>query len=232
LVEIKGLEKFAPRDFPGFIAATVFLGGCNFKCPFCHNADLVLRPHSLPTYPLDYFLAFLDSRKDWLEGVCITGGEPLIRDDLDVLLKIIKERGLLVKIDTNGAFPERLAPLITGKLLDHVAMDVKTSLEKYSEATGCPANTAAIKKSIALIKDSELDYTFRTTAVPGLVGREDIEKISAELEGSKMLRIQQFVPHNTLESEYEKIKPYSAEELWEWVKIAEPYFSEVRLEGV
>jgi len=232
LVEIKGLEKFAPRDFPGFIAATVFLGGCNFKCPFCHNAELVLRPHSLPTFPLDYFLAFLDSRKDWLEGVCITGGEPLISDDIDILLKIIKERDLLVKIDTNGAFPERLASLITGKLLDHVAMDVKTSLEKYSEATGCPVNIDAIKKSIALIKDSELDYTFRTTAVPGLVGREDIEKISTELEGSKMLRIQQFVPHNTLESEYEKIKPYSTEELWGWVKIAEPYFSEVRLEGV
>ncbi len=232
MVEIKGLEKFAPRDFPGFIAATVFLGGCNFKCPFCHNAELVLRPHSLPTFPLDYFLAFLDSRKDWLEGVCITGGEPLISDDIDILLKIIKERDLLVKIDTNGAFPERLASLITGKLLDHVAMDVKTSLEKYSEATGCPVNIDAIKKSIALIKDSELDYTFRTTAVPGLVGREDIEKISTELEGSKMLRIQQFVPHNTLESEYEKIKPYSTEELWGWVKIAEPYFSEVRLEGV
>jgi len=192
----------------------------------------VLRPHSLPTFPLDYFLAFLDSRKDWLEGVCITGGEPLISDDIDILLKIIKERDLLVKIDTNGAFPERLASLITGKLLDHVAMDVKTSLEKYSEATGCPVNIDAIKKSIALIKDSELDYTFRTTAVPGLVGREDIEKISTELEGSKMLRIQQFVPHNTLESEYEKIKPYSTEELWGWVKIAEPYFSEVRLEGV
>lgn len=192
----------------------------------------MLRPHSLPTFPLDYFLAFLDSRKDWLEGVCITGGEPLISDDIDILLKIIKERDLLVKIDTNGAFPERLASLITGKLLDHVAMDVKTSLEKYSEATGCPVNIDAIKKSIALIKDSELDYTFRTTAVPGLVGREDIEKISTELEGSKMLRIQQFVPHNTLESEYEKIKPYSTEELWGWVKIAEPYFSEVRLEGV
>jgi pyruvate formate lyase activating enzyme len=232
LVEIKGLEKFAPRDFPGFIAATVFLGRCNFKCPYCHNADLVLRPDSLPTFPIDYFLAFLDVRKDWLEGVCITGGEPLLHNDLDILLAIIKERNLLVKIDTNGAFPERLASLIKKELLDYVAMDVKTSFEKYTEAAGCPVNIENIKKSIAIIKESNLDYTFRTTAVPGLVDREDIEKISLALKGSKMFRIQQYVPNNTLESDYENIKPYLAEELRGWVKIAEPHFTEVRLEGV
>jgi pyruvate formate lyase activating enzyme len=232
LVEIKGLEKFAPRDFPGFIAATAFLGGCNFKCPYCHNADLVLRPHSLPTFPMDYFLAFLDGRKDWLEGVCITGGEPFMHDELDVLLAMIKERNLLVKIDTNGAFPGRIASLIKKGLLDYVAMDVKTSFEKYSEAVGSPVNIESIKKSIAIIQQSDLDYEFRTTAVPGLVDREDISKISLELQGSKLLRIQQYVPHNTLESDYENIKPYSGGELRGWVKIAEPNFSEVRLEGV
>ena len=232
MVEIKGLEKFAPRDFPGFIAATVFLGRCNFKCPFCHNADLVLRPDSLPTFPLDYFLAFLDVRKDWLEGVCITGGEPLLNNDLDVLLAIIKERNLLVKIDTNGAFPKRLDSLIKKGLLDHVAMDVKTSFEKYPEAAGGPVNIEDINWSIAIIRESGLDYVFRTTAVPGLVDREDIENISAALQGSKMFRIQQYVPHNTLESDYENIKPYTAEELRDWVKIAEPNFTEVRLEGV
>ena len=232
MVEIKGLEKFAPRDFPGFIAATVFLGRCNFKCPFCHNADLVLRPDSLPTFPLDYFLAFLDVRKDWLEGVCITGGEPLLNNDLEVLLAIIKERNLLVKIDTNGAFPKRLDSLIKKGLLDHVAMDVKTSFEKYPEAAGGPVNIEDINKSIAIIRESGLDYVFRTTAVPGLVDREDIENISVALQGSKMFRIQQYVPDNTLESDYENIKPYPAEELRDWVKIAEPNFTEVRLEGV
>jgi pyruvate formate lyase activating enzyme len=232
LVEIKGLEKFAPRDFPGFIAATVFLGGCNFKCPFCHNADLVRRPNSLPTFPMDYFLAFLDVRKDWLEGVCITGGEPLLHDDLDVLLTVIKERDLLVKIDTNGSFPGRLDSLIEMGLLDHVAMDVKTSFEKYRKAVGGPVSIEKIKKSIRIIKESGLDYVFRTTAVPGLVDREDIEKISAVLQGAKKLRIQQYVPNNTLKSDYENIKPYPAEELRDWVEIAEPYFTEVRLEGV
>jgi len=232
LVEIKGLEKFAPRDYPGYIAATVFLGRCNFKCPFCHNADLVLRSDSLPTFPIDYFLAFLDVRKDWLEGICITGGEPLLNDDLDVLLTVIKERDLLVKIDTNGAFPERLDSLIKKGFLDHVAMDVKTSFEKYPEAVGVPVNIDRIKKSIRIIKESGLDYVFRTTAVPGLVEREDIKNISLILQGSKKLRIQQYVPNNTLDSEYENIKPYPAEVLRDWVKIAEPHFVEVQLEGV
>lgn len=232
MVEIKGLEKFAPRDFPGFIAATIFLGKCNFRCPYCHNADLVLRPHILPTFPQEHLFAFLDARNNWLEGVCVTGGEPLIWGDLHLLLEQIKEKGLLIKLDTNGAFPERLASLIERELLDHVAMDVKTSFEKYAKAAGCPVNVEDIKRSIAIIRDCGLDYTFRTTAVPGFVDRGDIEKISVELHGSKMLRIQQFVPHHTLDSDYEKMKPYSAEELRGWAKIAEPHFLEVCLEGV
>jgi pyruvate formate lyase activating enzyme len=232
LVAIKGLEKFAPKDFPGFIAATIFLGGCNFRCPFCHNADLVLRPNSMPTFPIDYLLAFLDVRKDWLEGVCVTGGEPLMHNELDVLLTIIKERGLLVKLDTNGAYPGHLDSLIQKELVDHVAMDVKTSFEKYPEAVGGPVRIEEIKSSIDLITQSDLDYTFRTTVVPGLVEREDIKKISLALEGSKIFRIQQFVPNNTLESAYQNIKPYPADQLRSWVEIAEPYFSEVVLEGV
>jgi len=231
LVEIKGLEKFAPKDFPGFIAATVFLGRCNFKCPFCHNADLVLRPDSLPTFPMDYFLAFLDARKDWLEGVCITGGEPLVHDDLDVLLTVIKERNLLSKVDTNGSFPQKLDALIEKGLLDHVAMDMKTSFDKYPEAAGRPVDIEKINTSIAIIRNSGINYTFRTTAVPGLVDREDIEKISVALQGSKTFRIQQYMPHNTLDRDYENIKPYSADVLRDWVEIAKPHFVEVLLEG-
>jgi pyruvate formate lyase activating enzyme len=232
LVAIKGLEKFAPKDFPGFIAATVFLGGCNFRCPFCHNVDLVLRPDSMPTFPMDYFLAFLDVRKDWLEGVCITGGEPLIHKDIDILLGIIKDRDLLVKLDTNGAYPGRLDSLIQKGLIDHIAMDVKTSFEKYPEAAGGPVRIEDIHTSIGLIRESNLDYTFRTTAVPGLVDRGDIKKISMALEGSRVFRIQQYVPNNTLKSEYQDIKPYPAEQLRSWIEIAEPHFTEVRLEGV
>jgi pyruvate formate lyase activating enzyme len=186
----------------------------------------------MPTFPIDYLLAFLDVRKDWLEGVCVTGGEPLMHNELDVLLTIIKERGLLVKLDTNGAYPGHLDSLIQKELVDHVAMDVKTSFEKYPEAVGGPVRIEEIKSSIDLITQSDLDYTFRTTVVPGLVEREDIKKISLALEGSKIFRIQQFVPNNTLESAYQNIKPYPADQLRSWVEIAEPYFSEVVLEGV
>ena len=232
MVEIKGLEKFSPKDFPGYISSTVFLGGCNFRCPFCHNSDLVLRPEILPTFPLDYFLSFLDSRKGWLEGICISGGEPLLQDDLETLLILIKDRNLLVKIDTNGSFPSRLENLIQKKLVDHIAMDVKAPLKRYQEVTRATVNEEDIVRSVDIIKNSGLGYVFRTTLVPGLVGPEDIKQICQMLNGAKIFQLQQFVPLNTLDSHYLQKKPYRREEIQGLAKIAEPYFSEVRIEGV
>jgi pyruvate formate lyase activating enzyme len=232
LVEIKGLEKFAPRDFPGHISSTVFLGGCNFRCPFCHNSDLVLRPEILPTFPLDYFLSFLDSRKGWLEGICISGGEPLLHDDLEKLLILIKDRNLLVKVDINGSFPSRLEDLIQKRLIDYIAMDVKAPLKRYQEVTRATVNEEDIARSADIIKNSGLGYVFRTTLVPGLVGPEDIKKICQMLEGANIFQLQQFVPLNTLDSQYLQKKPYRREEVQGLAKIAEPYFSEVRIEGV
>ncbi|MQY60705.1 anaerobic ribonucleoside-triphosphate reductase activating protein [bacterium] len=232
MVEIKGLEKFSPKDFPGYISSTVFLGGCNFRCPFCHNSDLVLRPEILPTFPLDYFLSFLDSRKGWLEGICISGGEPLFQDDLETLLILIKDRNLLVKIDTNGSFPSRLENLIQKKLVDHIAMDVKAPLARYQEVTRATVNEEDIVRSVDIIKNSGLGYVFRTTLVPGLVGPEDIKKICQMLNGAKIYQLQQFIPLNTLDSHYLQKKPYRREEVQGLAKIAEPYFSEVRIEGV
>ena len=232
MVEIKGLEKFAPKDFPGFITSTVFLAECNFRCPFCHNADLVLRPNTLPTFPMDYFIGYLDSRKNWLEGICVTGGEPLVHEDLELLLYIIKERNLLVKLDTNGSFPSRLEDLIQKKLVNHVAMDVKAPLEKYQEVTRSKVNSEDIRESIDIIKNSGLEYVFRTTVVPGLVGNKDIEKISKMLDGAKVFQLQQFLPKNTIDADYQQKKPYSREELQAFAKIAEPFFLEVKIEGV
>ena len=232
MVEIKGLEKFAPKDFPGYISSTVFLGGCNFRCPFCHNSDLVLNSQALPTFPMDYFIGFLDSRKNWLEGICVTGGEPLLNEDLEVLLCLIKERNLLVKIDTNGSFPSRLERLIEKKLVDQIAMVVKAPLERYNEAAGIQVNEENIQKSINMIKNSGLEYVFRTTVVPGLIGPDDIKKISQMLDGAKVFQIQQFVPANTLDSHYLRKKPYSRQEVQAFAGIAEPYFKEIRLEGV
>lgn len=232
MVEIKGLEKFSPKDFPGYISSTVFLGGCNFRCPFCHNSDLVLRPEILPTFPLDYFLSFLDSRKGWLEGICISGGEPLLQDDLETLLILIKDRNLLVKIDTNGSFPSRLEDLIQKRLIDYIAMDVKAPLKRYQEVTRAAVNEEDIVRSVDIIKNSGLGYVFRTTLVPGLVGPEDIKKICQMLDGASIFQLQQFVPLNTLDSHYLQKKPYRREEVQGLARIAEPYFSEVRIEGV
>ncbi len=232
MVEIKGLEKFAPKDFVGFISSTVFLGGCNFRCPYCHNSDLVLRPQTLPTFPLESFLSFLDSRKGWLEGVCISGGEPLLHDELEMLLTLIKERNLLVKVDTNGSFPSRLEALIRKKLIDRIAMDVKAPLERYSEVTGVEVEKQDILRSIDIIKNSGLHYIFRCTVVPGLVGPKDVEKISRLIKGAEVFQLQQFVPLNPLDRDYLQKKPYSREEVQEFAKIAAPYLSEVRVEGV
>ncbi len=232
MVEIKGLEKFAPKDFPGFISSTVFLGGCNFRCPYCHNSDLVLRPETLSSFPLDYFTLYLDSRKDWLEGICISGGEPLLDKDLEDLLCFIKERNLLVKIDTNGSFPLRLEQLIKEKLVDWIAMDVKAPLERYKEVTRSGVREEDIRQCIEIVRTSGLEYMFRTTVVPGLVEREDIQKISELLSGSRIFQIQQFSPLNTVDSLYLEKKPYSLEEIQSFAELAKPYFQEVRIEGI
>lgn len=231
MVAIKGLEKFAPKDFPGFISSTVFLPGCNFRCPYCQNADLIARPQTLATIPMDFFLAYVDSRKGWLEGICISGGEPLLEPALEELLSVIRARNLLIKIDTNGSLSGKLENLFDEELVDWVAMDVKAPLERYAEVTRSGVPTSEIERSVQVIRHSGLDYLFRTTVVPGLVGAEDILKISRRLEGSPVFQIQQFSPANTLDPEFRNIKPYSRGEIQEMAEIARPFFAEVRIEG-
>ena len=231
MVEIRGLEKFSSKDFPGHVSSTVFLGGCTFRCPFCHNADLVLRPEVFPSMPLDLFLAYLDSRKGWLEGICITGGEPLLSEDLEDLVRVIRERGLLVKIDTNGPLPARLEKLILEGLVDWIAMDVKAPLERYSEVVGVAVRVEDIARSAEIVRRSGLKYFFRTTVVPTLLGREDIRKIGVWLEGAEVFQLQQFVPHDTIDPSFLEVKPYPREEFIMLQEIARPYFKEVRIEG-
>ncbi len=232
MVEIKGLEKFAPLDFPGYISATVFLGGCDFRCPFCHNADLVLRPQALDTMPLDYFITFLDSRKDWLEAVCVSGGEPLLEDDLEVLLRVIKDRNMLVKLDTNGSRPERLADLVGAKLVDYVAMDVKAPLHRYKQVTRSDVSEDDIARSIEFVRTSGLPYTFRTTLVPGLVGEKDLLEIAQMLHRAKRFQVQQFSRRNPVDKLFAQIEPYAEEEINRLARLIKPYFDEVRVEGV
>jgi len=232
VVAIKGLEKFAPKDFPGFISSTVFLAGCNFRCPFCHNADLVVRPQSLADIPPDFFLAYLDARRGWLEGICISGGEPLAVPDLEDLLTVIKERGLLVKLDTNGSLPDRLARLVASGLVDHAALDIKSAPGRYAEVTRSSVDPADIGRSAAILREAGRPYLLRTTAVPGLVGEGDIREISAWLSGSAVYQLQQFSPLNTLDPDFARIKPYSSDEIRRLADLARPHFGEVRIEGL
>jgi len=231
MVEIRGLEKFSSKDFPGHISSTVFLGGCTFRCPYCHNAALVLKPESYPPLPLDFFLSYLDSRKGWLEGICVTGGEPLLSEGLEELIRIVRERGLLVKLDTNGSLPDRLERLVAQKLLDRIAMDIKAPLERYAEVTRSAVPAGDIVRSVGIIRGSGVPATFRTTVVPGILGREDIRKIGEWLEGAPTYQLQQFVPHDTLDPEYVRVKPYPREEFIMLAEIARPYFGEVLVEG-
>ncbi|MGB9004792.1 MAG: anaerobic ribonucleoside-triphosphate reductase activating protein [Candidatus Aminicenantales bacterium] len=232
MVEIKGIEKFASRDFPGHISSTVFLGGCNFRCPYCHNADLVLRPESLPTTLLDTFICYLDMRQGWLEGICVSGGEPLLTAHLEELLLVIKERNLLVKLDTNGSLPGRLAELIRAGLVDRVAMDVKAPLERYREVTCADMDPAAVSESLDLVRSSGLECTFRTTVVPGLVGPEDIRSIAQMLRGARFYQVQQFLPNNTLDNRFLEVQPFSRQEVLDMADLARPYVGEVQVEGI
>jgi pyruvate formate lyase activating enzyme len=232
LVEIKGIEKFATKDFPGYISSTVFTGGCNFRCPYCHNADLVLNPGRIPTIDLNIFLSYLDSRIGWLDGICLSGGEPLMHEDIVVLARVIKDRGLLVKIDTNGSFPERLELLVQSGLIDQVAMDIKAPLNRYSEVVRVEVDARKINRSVSFLRNSGLNYIFRTTIVPGLLGEEDLIRIGEWLNGAKAFQLQQFTPQNTVEPDFLKIQPYSNDKLSDWAEQLKPYFGEVLVEGV
>lgn len=163
---IMGLQKLTLLDFPGKMAATVFTGGCNFRCPFCHNASLVLSKDYQPQVTESEFFSFLEKRQGILEGVCITGGEPTLQKDLAGFIKKIKDLGYLVKLDTNGYLPGRLQALIDADLLDYVAMDIKNSLAEYGKTVGIQNfNTTPVEQSVQILKDSSVPFEFRTTLV-------------------------------------------------------------------
>ena len=226
MVEIKGLEKFASKDFPGYISATVFTGGCNFRCPYCHNADLVLHPEALETFPHDVFLRFLESRKGWLEAVCVSGGEPLLHSDIVLFFQLLKEKGLRTKLDTNGSFPQQLVSLLERDLLDFIAMDVKAPLDKYASATHSSVDTKKIELSIDIILNSGLDYIFRTTVIPGQTTHSDLREICQMLQGARGYEVQRFSPENSLDKSFRAIEPFSQEEFQEYERIAQEYFPE------
>jgi pyruvate formate lyase activating enzyme len=216
---IGGLQKTTLIDYPGKVACTVFLVGCNFRCPWCYSSELVL-PEKIKKQPKiserDFF-AFLKEKRGLLDGVVVCGGEPTIHKDLPDFIKKIRKLGFLVKLDTNGSNPEMLTKLIRQNLVDYVAMDVKASLEaksekrkakNYDRATGVKTDIKKIKKSIEIIKNSGVDYEFRTTCVPGICSKEDILQIARDIALARAYFLQNFRPEKTLNPKFKRIKPY------------------------
>jgi len=230
-MKIGGFQKTSLLDYPDRISAIVWTSGCNFRCPFCYNKSLALGAAEL--FPQDEILSFLSKRKALLEGVVISGGEPLLHDDLIDFIKRIKDLRLLVKIDTNGAFPERLSELLEQQLVDYVAMDVKAPKKKYPELTGVGTDLSKIEASIDLLKTKAPAYEFKTTFIPGLLTKEDIIEIAQWLKGADTYFLQQFkIKTPLLSPTLETIVPYPREYLVETLKDIQPFFKRCKVRGV
>ncbi len=210
-------------DWEGKLAATLFVAQCNFKCPFCQNPDLVRDYQRLPEIPWESIASHLISRKGWLDGVVIGGGEPLIHSKLIKYLREIKDFGYPVKIDTNGSRPELLQEIIEKNLVDYIAMDIKTSFPKYSLAAGRRVAVEKIKRSIKILIGSGIEHEFRTTVVPGIVDKEDILSLARYISKGRIYFLQQFNPKITLDPNFQKVKPYDNQFISELVKEANCY---------
>jgi pyruvate formate lyase activating enzyme len=196
-MKIGGFQKMTMLDFPGKIACTVFTYGCNLRCPFCNNATLVT--HKSELFSEDEILAYLNKRKGILDGICITGGEPLLQADIIPFMQRVKEIGLAIKLDTNGAYPDRLKEIIDLGLVDYIAMDIKNSKEKYPLTTGIEGlDITPFEKSVEIIKNSGVDYEFRTTVVRELHTIDDMKKIAEWISGAKRYYIQCFADSGEL----------------------------------
>jgi len=226
-IEIRGIVYISMLDWEGKIVTTLFTPRCNFRCPFCHNAELVLHPKKHRKIPLFDILYHLDKYKKWIDGICLTGGEPCMYEDIDDFLVEIRKCKPKVKLDTNGSFPKTVARLIKKKLIDYVAMDIKTRLDdcgtsaNYETASGLKKiEKSDIKKSIKLIMGSGINYEFRTTVVPGIHTTEDILAIANHIKGAKKYYLQNFAASEALDPAYRKIQPYEKNDLEEMRDLA------------
>lgn len=210
-VRIAGVQRAGMLDWPGKVTATVFLAGCNLRCPFCHNPELVGVPRRLES--LESLLALVRDRRAWLDGVVVTGGEPLASDGIDGLLRTLKQEGMPVKLDTNGTHPERLIDLIEEDLVDFVALDVKATEERYERAAGVREVWPLVQRSIAAILESGVDHEFRTTCYPLAVGPDDLVQIASRLAGGRRYVLQQYRPSRTLDPAAISVRPHSADTL-------------------
>ena len=230
-MEISGLQKLTLLDYPGRVACTIFTRGCNYRCPFCHNASLVVRADAQALIPEEEVLNFLEKRKGLLDGVCITGGEPMLQKDLEAFILRVKAMDYKVKLDTNGSFPERLQAIIEAGLVDYVAMDIKNTEEKYEETAGITKEmTQRTLKSVEILKKDQVPYEFRTTVVKDFHTEEDFEKIARHLEGARRYFLQKFVDSGDLIAS--GCSAPTDEEMRKYLSIVRKYLPQAELRGV
>ena len=230
-MRIQGLQRLTLLDFPERTACTVFTAGCNFRCPFCHNASLVVDIPKEPEHSEEEFFAFLSKRKGILDGVCISGGEPLLQPDIENFMRKIKDMEFAIKLDTNGSFPDKLIYLVEQGLVDYVAMDIKNCPESYAITAGVDAlDIEAIKKSVSYLKEGHVPYEFRTTVVKNYQFKENFELIGQWLQGTEKYYLQNFVDSGNLIGK--KTRGCSEEEMKEFLAIVQKYIPGAKLRGI
>ena len=227
---IKGFQKLTLLDFPGRTACTVFTGGCNYRCPFCHNAVLVTGNDG-EYYTEEEIFEHLEKRRGIIDGVAVTGGEPLLQKDIESFLYEIKDRGFAVKLDTNGSFPEKLEGILQLGLADYVAMDIKNRPEKYAETVGLEKfDIAPVRRSIDLLMNSGVEYEFRTTVVSDFHTADDIEALAEWIKGAKRYFLQNFVDSgNLIDGSCTGVSPSTMREMLERAK---KFIPEAQLRGI
>ena len=230
-MQIAGLQNLSLVDFPGYLSSVVFTKGCNFKCGYCHNPDLVgmASPHTITE---EEVFSFLTHRKNMIEGVVVSGGEPSLQTDLKDFFMKLKEKGFKTKLDTNGSNPDIVEELLKERLLDYLAVDIKTSFDKYHLVTGIKDIKKKIQRIISLAILSTTQYEFRITCAPGIVEEKDIMNIGQMLKGAHKCFLQQFRAISTYDKKYEAIVPYSKEKMFEFKAILEKDIKIVEIRGV
>jgi pyruvate formate lyase activating enzyme len=212
---VGGFQRFSLIDYPGKSSAVVFTRGCNFRCRYCHNPELVIPEEYAPEIPLSEIFGFLERRRNRLDAVCVTGGEPTRHADLAEMLARIKDMRFAVKLDTNGGRPEVLENVVRQGLVDYLAMDIKAPLDDYARVTGKPASPETIRRSIKTIMHSGVEYEFRTTVAASLICADDLIKIGRTIEGAERYYIQNFVPSKSVDAASADERPYPADVLRE-----------------
>jgi pyruvate formate lyase activating enzyme len=223
-MKFSGLQKISLIDYPNKVASVLFTPGCNLRCPFCHNWRIAVDPKP-PFLQETVALEILEARKKYVDAVVVTGGEPTMHKELPKFLAKLKARGFMVKLDTNGFYPEVLEECLP--YVDYVALDVKTSLEKYKQLG--TKDTAGLMRTVEILKTGKVPYEFRTTAVPELVTAEDVKCIGEMVKGARNHAFQQFVPQDTLDKRFEGLKPYTPETIKEFAETMKKYAENVIL---